>query len=243
VESLVVENITEKKVMKNDHPYIDLSYVMGKFDPAKHSNFVLIDQEYADRGGLYLHKEAYDAFVNMQEAAKQSGIELQIRSATRNFDYQKGIWERKWNGVTKLEGTINAQTDYQKGEERALAILRYSSMPGTSRHHWGTDIDINAFTNSYFETGKGKAEYAWLRDHAARYGFCQPYTAKGVSRPHGYEEEKWHWSYLPVANVCTKVAQEKMKDIYVKGFLGSENASQISVVKKYVLGINTSCLP
>ncbi|NJK84501.1 MAG: M15 family metallopeptidase [Saprospiraceae bacterium] len=41
-------------------------------------------------------------------------------------------------------------------QERALKILKYSSMPGTSRHHWGTDIDLNSFSNSYFEQGEGK---------------------------------------------------------------------------------------
>ena len=24
-------------------------------------------------------------------------------------------------------------------------IIRFSTIPGTSRHHWGTDIDINGF--------------------------------------------------------------------------------------------------
>jgi LAS superfamily LD-carboxypeptidase LdcB len=231
-----------KNEMNNEYPYIDLTYIMGQFDPAKDQHFVKIDEQYADRPGLYLHKETYDAFIKMYEAASKAGLKLEIKSATRNFDYQKGIWERKWKGVTKLEGNIDASSYYKKGDERALAILRYSSMPGTSRHHWGTDIDINAFTNSYFESGKGKTEYDWLRANAANYGFCQPYTPKGPDRPHGYEEEKWHWSYLPIATICTEVAQEKMKDKLVKGFLGAEQAAPISVVKNYVLGVNTSCL-
>ncbi len=64
-------------------------------------------------------------------------------------------------------------------------------MPG-ARHHWGTDFDLNALNNAYFNTKDGKRIYDWLTQHAAEFGFCQPYTAKGGpdGRPIGYEEEK-----------------------------------------------------
>jgi LAS superfamily LD-carboxypeptidase LdcB len=80
--------------------------------------------------------------------------------------------------------------------ERGRIILKYSSMPGTSRHHWGTEVDLNVLANSYYTAGEGKVLYQWLRDNAGRYGFCQPYT-KG--RKGGYDEEMWHWSYVPLA--------------------------------------------
>ena len=32
-------------------------------------------------------------------------------------------------------------------------------MPSTSRHHWGTDLDLNNLNNSYFTSGKGKKIY------------------------------------------------------------------------------------
>ena len=48
----------------------------------------------------------------------------------------------------------------------------------------------------YFESGKGKQEYEWLRDNAYEFGFCQVYSEKGMERKYGYEEEKWHWSYI-----------------------------------------------
>ena len=76
--------------------------------------------------------------------------------------------------------------------ERARMILTYSSMPGTSRHHWGTDMDLNKDNNGYFATGEGLKVYEWLQAHAHEYGFCQPYTPKGPNRPEGYNEEKWH---------------------------------------------------
>ena len=47
-------------------------------------------------------------------------------------------------------------------------------MPGTSRHHWGTEIDIHSYNNESFEQGPGKAIYDWLTLHAADYGFSNP---------------------------------------------------------------------
>jgi len=163
------------------------------------------------------------------------------KSATRNFDYQKGIWERKYTGATKLSDGTNVATDIKDTKDKCLKILEYSSMPSTSRHHWGTDIDINAFNNAYFESGEGKKLYTWMLTHAADYGWCQPYTPHGPDRPHGYFEEKWHWSYMPISKILTQQAEAEFKDEMITGFMGSEAATEIGVVEKYVLGINKAC--
>ncbi len=165
-----------------------------------------------------------------------------IKSATRPFDRQKIIWEGKWTGKRLVAGGQDISKTIPNPKERALKILEYSSMPGTSRHHWGTDIDINNFTNEYFAKGKGLKEYEWLTTHASEYGFCQPYTAKGAARPDGYNEEKWHWSYLPVAKKLTQQYQLRLKDKDISGFKGAETAVEIEVVRKYVLGISKACL-
>ncbi len=219
----------------------DLKYIMGKFIPEEDHYFVRISEDYADRTGMYLRKEAYQSFLRMYEAAKLAGIELQIRSATRNFDYQKGIWERKWTGETILSTGENAATAFPESKDRALKILNYSSMPGTSRHHWGTDIDLNKFNNEWFETGEGLQLFEWLEAHAHEYGFCRPYTAKGPNRPEGYNEEKWHWSYTPLSDELTNLAETYLKENMITGFMGSEVAEELEVVKNYVLGINHSC--
>jgi LAS superfamily LD-carboxypeptidase LdcB len=218
-----------------------INYIMGHFDPATHPDFVKIPASLADREGMYLRKDALKDFIRMHNAARTEGIELQIRSATRNFDYQKGIWERKWTGETILSDGVNASTDIDDGKERALKILEYSSMPGTSRHHWGTDIDLNSFSNDWFGKGEGLKLYNWMLAHAAQYGYCQPYTAKGELRPDGYNEEKWHWSYTPIAQQLLNEAQDNLANEMIKGFLGSEEAVNIDVVNKYVLGVNPQC--
>jgi LAS superfamily LD-carboxypeptidase LdcB len=219
-----------------------VQYLTGHFNPADHPDFVRIDSIHADRGGLYLHRLTYQAFTDMYEAALEDGIQLQIRSATRNFNTQKSIWERKWTGETTIENGKNASVAYPKAADRAKMILKYSSMPGTSRHHWGTDIDLNSFENSWFESGPGLNIYNWLSQHAADFGFCQPYTQKGESRPNGYEEERWHWSYMPLSQTLTRLATDSLRNEMISGFLGSEVAAQLKVVERYVLGINADCL-
>ncbi len=218
----------------------DLNYLMGKFDPAADSNFIKIDLLYADREGRFLHKETYSAFLKMYEAAKADGINLKIISATRNFFDQKSIWEAKWTGQRKVSG-MDLSKEMPDPKERALKILEYSSMPGTSRHHWGSDIDLNDLENAYFEEGEGLKVYQWLLDNASKYGFCQPYTPKGAKRPNGYNEEKWHWSYLPIASPLTEMARQALKNEMIEGFAGAEAAPLIDVVNNYVLGINEEC--
>ena len=175
----------------------------------------------------------------MYDAAQKAGHTLIIKSATRNFEYQKGIWERKWTGKTLLEGGVNG-AEIENPTARAKKILLYSSMPGTSRHHWGTDIDLNSFNNDYFKNGKGKDLYQWMLANAGSFGFCQPYTAKVDGRT-GYEEECWHWSYMPISKPLTEYSRAYLKNEMIKGFLGSEAALEVDMVNNYVLGINSNC--
>lgn len=217
-------------------------YLMGKFDPAQHPDFTTVDKKYADEEGYFLRKDTYASFQKMWEAAKADGISLSIVSATRNFERQKSIWEAKWTGSRKIENGTNAAQKYPDAKTRALKILEYSSMPGSSRHHWGTDIDLNDLDNYTFEQGPGKKVYAWLKKHAHEYGFCQPYTAKSKERSTGYNEEKWHWSYIPVAQKLTDLAAQRLNDTMISGFKGAETANSIGIVEKYVLGVNKNCL-
>jgi len=62
-----------------------------------------------------------------------------------------------------------------------------------------------------------------------------------VLRPEGYNEEKWHWSYMPLSQELTDVAERYLRDQMIAGFRGSEVAPEIGVVEKYVLGINNGC--
>lgn len=235
--------VPDPAVLTNDSfPTIpSLQYLTGRFDPTVHPEFVKVAARYTDGDPYVLHQETYAAFERMHAAAAADGVKLVMVSATRNFNRQKQIWEAKWNGQRLLEGRDKADEVYPEPADRARAILRYSSMPGTSRHHWGTDIDLNDLNNSYFASGEGKQVYDWLTANAAAYGFCQPYTPKGEERPHGYEEERWHWSYLPLATRLSDYAATALRDTDIAGFAGAEAAPQIGILERYVLGINSDC--
>lgn len=240
IEEKVTEQAAPSIVLDST---ITLDYIMGRFDPVKHPDFVLVNPPYSDGNKRYLHKDTWASFKKMYAAAKKDGITLTIRSATRNFEAQKGIWEAKWTGARKVEGGENLAETTPNPKERALKILKWSSMPGSSRHHWGTDIDINDFENSYFEKGQGLKEYDWLVANAPKYGFCQPYTPKGPDgRPDGYNEEKWHWSYIPLAKPLSDQAKLRLQNEQIKGFKGAETAVSIDIKNKFVLGINKECL-
>lgn len=218
------------------------SYLMGKFDPSKRDDFVVVPEEYNASGyQMFLRKETLAAFSEMAEAADIDGIKLTIASATRNFDYQKNIWNSKWNGTVLVQGK-NLLKTIPVELERFKEILKYSAVPGTSRHHWGTDIDINDSTPEYFETEKGEEEYEWLSKNALSFGFCQPYTLRGANRPTGYYEEKWHWSYMPLAKTYLEEYKNLIKETDISGFLGDQYVTGQNLINDYVLGINSDCL-
>ncbi len=221
-------------------PMIAKEVLLGKIIPSTDEEFVLIPSQHTTKSGIYLRKETYEAFEQMASAAEQDHIHLNILSATRTFSDQKQIWEDKWTGRTLVNKKSLAQA-YPDPVKRALAILTYSSMPGTSRHHWGTDMDLNSLEPAYFNTGEGKKIYEWLVSNASSYGFCQPYSEKGEARPDGYNEEKWHWSYMPISKTFLESYSAQIKNEDIQGFLGSETAIEVDVVEKYVKGVNAEC--
>ena len=126
--------------------------------------------------------------------------------------------------------------------ENAKKILLYSSMPSTSRHHWGTDIDINSLEPSYFEYGRGKIEYDWLVKNGAKFGFCQTYSDFDKNdRSSGYQEESWHWTYMPKSKKFLAEYNKTVGYEDINGFLGSELAEQLGMIENYVNGISSDC--
>jgi LAS superfamily LD-carboxypeptidase LdcB len=217
-------------------------WLTGRFNPDERADFSEVPLEICDEAGHYLHLDALKAWIDLNDAAKKAGIQLQIVSSTRNFERQKRIWENKWNGVTLTNGVNLSIVDYPS-IERSTRILKYSAMPGSSRHHWGTDLDINSVEPEYFDTPEGIKVYDWLNVHAENFGFAQPYTAKGMKRRFGYEEEKWHWSYLPLSIKLTAAYPKLVSYDDYFGFDGAETAESMQVIDHFVLGISKTCLP
>ncbi len=201
-------------------------YLVGKTSFSKDTGFIRVNSKYCSKL-TYLRKETYNAFLEMYNAAKKDNVNLLIISGARSFYHQKAIWERKWNKYSSLPAT-----------ERAQRILRYSSMPMSSRHHWGTDMDLNSLKNAYFTQGQGLKTYNWLKENASKYGFYQVYDDKNASHRTGYEPEKWHWSYLPLASEVLTQYNQMIHVSDFNGFLGSETAKEVGIIKKYVNGIS-----
>jgi len=154
-------------------------------------------------------------------------VPIVIVSTTRNFVSQKGIWERKWQA-----------SGIKAGIGRARKILEYSSMPGTSRHHWGTDLDFNQLNNSYYRRGEGKIFYDWMVANANRFGFCQPYTAHRQGE--GYQEERWHWSYRPLSAPFLKEWLALPPETFAGlKFAGSEHF--LDLCRQYVSNVDQAC--
>jgi len=230
---------------QNDNPVNNSTkvmkrYLLGQVNASKDTAFMKVMKPFTDKPDIYMQTSAYRAYKKMYLAAANQGINLKIVSAFRSFNHQKAIWEAKWTGRRKVLGQ-NLSKKYPNAEQRAKVILMFSAMPGTSRHHWGTDIDIYSVEDEDFQSGKGKQIYEWLKAHASDYGFCQVYTPKIGKRSTGYEEEKWHWSYKPVAQRNLKYYQRLINYQDIIGFKGDRTAKKIKVIQNYVLGINPDC--
>ena len=157
---------------------ITWSELKGDVDPSQHPGFASVPDDLTYKQHIYLRTEALEALEAMAAAARADGINLQVLSAMRTWSHQRRIWNGKWNSARFMGFTGGARSE----------ILRYSSMPGSSRHHWGTDVDLNAWKNEHFENGAGAAVYAWLLANAYDYGFVQVYGDMRNGRT-GYQEE------------------------------------------------------
>ena len=156
-----------------------------------------------------LHAQAVIPFLNLRKAAGEEGIDLTPLSSFRDFDRQLAIWNAKFSGERPMldaaGNPINAAG--LAARERVEAILLWSALPGASRHHWGTELDLidgNANADGFKDkltreafapTGPFGHLDRWLEAHAARFGFFRPY--RGVRS--GVQPEPWHFSFAPVA--------------------------------------------
>lgn len=145
-----------------------------------------------------LQKEVWNAYEEMRATAKSEGINIQVVSGYRTYARQKAIYEAKYGRFTR-EGMTP--------EEAITEILKYSTLPGTSRHHWGTDMDIIDANQPqpasvleeehYLGDGVYSKMKAWLDLHSEAFGFYEVYN-NNESRK-GFQYEPWHFSYKAIA--------------------------------------------
>lgn len=202
------------------------AFLTGRVNYTRDTSFIKVNPIYSNKT-VYLKKETYSAFLKMYAAALKDGIKLNIISGTRSFNDQHYKWQSKWNDA-QFAGISSKKA-------RALQLLRWWSMPGTSRHHWGTDMDLVNMNLSYYKSAAGKKMYDWMTKNAAKFGFFQPFNA---GRTTGYQEEKWHWSYLPLSKIYLKEYIKQVSYADINGFPGCDAAAELDVIKSQVLAIN-----
>lgn len=231
--AISIESNTLDSAITDTTKYIEptKNLLLGQFIPSETKGFSKVPDEMCSKL-MYVQTEVLSVFIKMREAAAKDGVNLFIVSGTRTFNDQKAIWERKWNSL------ISTNKDSMSV---ANEILKFSSMPGTSRHHWGTDIDLVSVDPAFFESGQGKKIYEWLILHAHEYGFCQVYSNEEETGRSGYSMEKWHWSYMPISKKYLKAFIEVINYSDLIGFKGDRLSSRLKIKENYVLGVAVNC--
>lgn len=92
----------------------------------------------------HLQFNATKAFLALQQQAAKAGFKLMPASSFRSFERQLAIWNGKFEGTRPVLDAESQPIDIQTLSEgqRCEAILKWSALPGASRHHWGTEIDF-----------------------------------------------------------------------------------------------------
>ena len=156
-----------------------------------------------------LHRDVLEPFLALRAAAAGDGIDLRIVSGFRDFAAQLRIWNMKFSGERPLYDAAGNLREHASlnAVELIDGILCWSALPGASRHHWGTEIDVldraampadyryRMLPDEYAAGGLFHNLSVWLDENMARFGFFQPYAEyRG-----GVYPEPWHLSYAAVS--------------------------------------------
>lgn len=186
---------------------LDLSEYEVDFENTEFSTDMLVNKNFSvskdfepkdlvDAGnGFQLNKEAYGAFIEMQNAAKSEGYSIEINSAYRSVSGQESVMSDQCRRYGD---------DYCKS---------HVATPGFSEHHTGLAIDIKSSNTGVFEKSK---EFDWVIQHAAEYGFILRYP-KDKEMITRYDYEAWHFRYLG-KDLAKKVTESGLsyEEYYVK---------------------------
>ena len=143
------------------------------------NDLVNINNKYYYGTGHKVRKPAYEAFIDLWNAANQEGIYLIINSSYRDYASQSSVYDSFKN---------------QKGTTYADSI---AARPGYSEHQTGLAIDIFSKENTTSNNFKGSTAHIWLQNNAYKYGFIERYQ-EGKEKITGFEAESWHWRYVGV---------------------------------------------
>jgi len=144
-------------------------------------------------GGYPVDSRIEADLVAMINTAQAEGIYLVIVSAYRDYYLQAQLFSDQ----------VASQRPYYDTEEEAeAAAATVVARPGTSEHQTGLAIDFNSLAVPFDQS----AEYRWLREHGAEYGFIERYF-DGSMPITGVVYEPWHWRYVTPEHAAAIKAQ------------------------------------
>lgn len=172
-----------------------------------------LSDEHIDYASLEapVHRELVEPLRQLRQRARENGFELQIASGFRDFERQLLIWNQKAEGKRPVFDNSGNPIDLSSLNEwqQVQAILRWSALPGTSRHHWGSDIDIfdRAAVSADYQVQLSPQEVADDGPFGALHGWLDGLLSEAGSayfRPYavdanGVAPERWHLSFSPLA--------------------------------------------
>ncbi|MBS3155243.1 M15 family metallopeptidase [Candidatus Woesearchaeota archaeon] len=189
-----------------------------------------------------LRRIVSEAFSEMKLEAEKDKIKLYPTSSYRDFNKQSQMWNREY------ESNIKENLSH---DQLIKKTLKYYSIPGTSRHHWGTDIDVvdsskvnenlPKLNPKQFEGGIFKELNKWIKENANRFGFYIVYDNN--PKRDGFEYEPWHISYaelsIPLLKqyMETKI-QKYIADKTVKGHTNFSREFVVNYKNTYGMDIN-----
>jgi LAS superfamily LD-carboxypeptidase LdcB len=156
-----------------------------------------------------LHRDVVEPFLALRDAAAKDGLDVAPFSAFRDFHQQLEIWNRKFRGERPLYDRGGNPREHAGLSELQLveAILVWSAVPGASRHHWGSEIDVydraaipegyrvRLLPEEYVPGGVFERLALWMDENLGRFDFFRPYDRDRG----GVYPEPWHISYAPVS--------------------------------------------
>lgn len=203
--------------------------------------------------GAAVHSDVLEPFLALKTAAAGDGINLKIVSGFRDFEAQLRIWNMKYRGERPLYDETGNIRDHASLDATQLidGILCWSALPGASRHHWGTDIDVidrAAMPENYrlrllpdeFEPGGVFHRLSiWLDGNSARFGFFRPY---GEYRG-GVYPEPWHLSHTAISAAALRLLTPDLiaDTVRASDVLGKEQvlAQLPDIYRRYVANISS----
>ncbi|MFV0434203.1 MAG: D-alanyl-D-alanine carboxypeptidase family protein [Leucobacter sp.] len=166
--------------------------VVNKLRPLRNKSYypsgLVYPSGIQNSNGQPVRKEAARALERMVADVRAQGLDFEIISGFRSYDYQSSLYN-----------------SYVVRDGRALADT-YSARPGHSEHQTGLAVDLGVpggcgLGTCFGSTSVGK----WLASNGAEYGFILRYPS-GYTHITGFTYEPWHFRY-----VGTKTAKDMKK--------------------------------